>query len=42
MLYIVFHPLMQEAIEYYQSRNNEKYKIYHKRMELFLKKPVID
>lgn len=29
-------------MEYYQSRSNEKYKLYHKRMELFLKKKAVD
>ena len=32
----------QEAIEFYQVRNNEKYKIYTKRNELFLKKTAVD
>lgn len=29
-------------MEYYQARSNEKYKLYHKRMELFLKKKAVD
>lgn len=29
-------------MEYYQARNSEKFKIYHRRMEHFLKKTAVD
>ena len=34
--------IIKEALEHYQARSNDKYKIYHKRMEGFLKKSAID
>jgi hypothetical protein len=29
-------------MEYYQARSDEKYKVYHVRMENFLKKSTVD
>lgn len=33
---------MQQAVEYYESNNDKRYRVYQRRLERFLKKQNID
>jgi hypothetical protein len=37
-----FFNLLKKAVEFYNERGNYKYKIYQKRMQMFLSKPKIE